>query len=312
MILLANPWVLAFLPLPYLAWRLLPAVAARASLPVPMVIRALILRLSESGARRRIATPEHLWLKALGWIFIVAALAGPHIREQTLTKPTGRDLIVAIDLSASMEEADMALDGRPAQRYEVVRRLIGEFVLSREGDRIGLIAYGHEAFLVAPLTYDLAAVAATIDELEIGLPGHRTDLGRAIGLAVKTFPEDHEGSRVLVLLSDGEDNSGELTGEDAAGLAGSRGIRIHTIGFSSQIEADGAEVLRTIASDSRGQFFWARTSSDLDATSREIGRLEPTERPEEEDHIIRDLTPFALALALVAMAGLVLAEIRGR
>ena len=307
-----HPWLLLALPLPLVAWRLLPAISAKASLPVPPAVRNLIVRLSQAGERRRSAAPEHLWLKLAGWGFIVLALAGPHIREETLVRPTGRDLIVAIDLSASMEEADMELDGRPAERHQVVRQMIGDFIRSRKGDRIGLIAYGHEAFLIAPLSYDVDAVASSIDELKIGLPGHRTDLGRAVGLAVKTFEPEAKASRVLVLLSDGEDNSGELTGGDAADLAAARGIRVHTVGFASNVEADGAEVLRTIAAASKGRFFWARSSDDLGATSREITRLEPTERPEEEDHIIRDLSKYAIALALLSMAGLVVAEIRGR
>ena len=312
MIDLMHPWVLLALPLPFLAWRLLPAIAANASLPVPAPIRNLIVGLSQAGERRLRGLPEHLWPKLIGWALIVLALAGPHLREETLLTPTGRDLIVAIDLSASMEEPDMELDGQPAQRHEVVRRLIGDFIRARKGDRVGLIAYGHEAFLIAPLSYDVDAVAASIDELTIGLPGHRTDLGRAIGLAVKTFEPDAEASRVLVLLSDGEDNSGELTGTDAADLAAGRQIRIHTIGFSSNIEADGADVLRSIAGAAGGEFFWARTSRDLDDTSRTISDLEPTERPEEEEHIIRDLSHYAVVLALAMMAWLVVAEIRTR
>lgn len=312
MIGLMHPWVLAALPLPILAWYLLPAIAAKASLPVPQTVRNLIVRLAEIGERRRIATPEHLWLKLLGWVAIVVALAGPHLREETLLTPTGRDLIVAIDLSASMEEPDMVLDGQQAQRHDVVRKLIGDFIRGRKGDRVGLIAYGHEAFLIAPLSYDVNAVAASIDELTIGLPGHRTDLGRAIGLAVKTFDGQPKASRVVILLSDGEDNSGELTGADAAAMAASREIRVHTIGFSSNIEADGAEVLRKIAAASAGQFFWAKTTSDLGATSAEINRMEAVERPKEEDFIIHDWSHWAVVVALAAMAALVLVEIRGR
>lgn len=312
MIAFMHPWVLAALPLPYLAWRLLPAVAANASLPVPVPIRNLIVGLSAAGERHRQGVPEHLWLKLAGWAFLVVALAGPHVREETLLQPTGRDLIVAIDLSASMEEADMELDGRLVQRHEVVRLMIGDFIRARKGDRVGLIAYGHEAFLIAPLSYDVDAVAASIDELKIGLPGHRTDLGRAIGLAIKTFDDQDEATRVLVLLSDGEDNSGELTGGDAADMAASRGIRVHTIGFSSNIEADGADVLRTIAAATEGRFFWAKSSRDLRSTSSDISAMEPTERPAEEEHIIRDWSQYAVMLALVAMAALVLAEIRAR
>ena len=147
-------------------------------------------------------------------------------------------------------------------------------------------------------------------ELEIGLPGHRTDLGRAIGLAVKTFDPEQEASRVLVLLSDGEDNSGELTGADAADLAARNGVRIHTVGFAANIEADGAEVLRTIAHATDGRFFWASSTADLAATSREISAMEPASRPEEENHILRDWSPYIVVLALMVLGGLVVQTVR--
>ena len=306
---LLRPWALVLLPLPFLAWRALPAIAANAALPVPAPIRGLMAGLSDQGRRRR-RRPEDVWLKALGWILLLVALAGPYSRDSILLTPTGRDLIIAVDLSASMEQQDMVLGGAMVPRYVAVREMLKDFIKARRGDRVGLIAYGHEAYLVAPLGYDVDAVAAVLDELEIGLPGHRTDLGRAIGLAIKTIEPEPSASRVLVLLSDGEDNSGELTGFDAADLAARRGIRVHTIGFASNIEADGAEVLRNIARIADGQFFWAKTTADLAATSRTISDMEPTERPEEENHILRDWSLYAVALALCALAGLVVQEIR--
>ena len=309
MIELLRPWALVLLPLPILAWWFLPALAANAALPVPLPIRGLISDLSDQG-RGRQGRPEDLWLKALGWILLVIALAGPHTRDSTLLTPTGRDLMIAIDLSASMEQADMTLDGVGAPRYAVVREMVSEFIKSRKGDRVGLIAYGHESYLISPLSYDVEAVAAVLEELEIGLPGHRTDLGRAIGLAVKTFDPEQESSRILVLLSDGEDNSGELTGRDAADLAARNGIRVHTVGFAANIEADGAEVLRRIANATGGAFFWASSSADLAATSREISTMEPASRPEEEEHILRNWSPYVVALALLVLAGLVIQTMR--
>ena len=310
MIEFMHPWIFLALPVPVFAYLLLPPLAANAALPVPATIRNLIVGLSEQSAARRHALPDDIWLKAIGWALIVTALAGPHTREEDLLTPTGRDLMIAVDLSASMDEPDMVLDGKAVPRYVVVREMVGNFIKARKGDRIGLIAYGHEAYLVSPLTYDVNAVAAVLNELVIGLPGHRTDLGKAIGLAVKTFDPEQSESRVLVLLSDGEDNSGELTGRDAADLAGTREIRIHTIGFSSNIESDGADVLKDIASSTAGRFFWAKTSDDLGATSSEISRLEPVVRPEEEDQIIRDWSMYVVLAALAVMAALVIREVR--
>ena len=310
MIDLLRPWVLVLMPLPFLAWRVLPAIATNAALPVPAPIRGLFSGLSDQRRRRHRRRPEDLWLKALGWVLLLVALAGPYSRESILLTPTGRDLMIAVDLSASMEQQDMVLDRASVPRYVVVQRMLKNFIKARKGDRVGLIAYGHEAYLISPLGYDVDAVAAVLDELEIGLPGHRTDLGRAIGLAVKTFDQEPEASRVLLLLSDGEDNSGELTGFDAASLAAQHGIRIHTVGFASNIEADGADVLKNIAYNTQGKFFWAKTADDLAATSREISDMEPTTRPEEENHIVRDWSLYAVALVLFLLAGLVVQEIR--
>jgi Ca-activated chloride channel family protein len=310
MIELLRPWVLVLLPLPFLAWRFLPPVAANAALPVPAPIRTLIAGMSDQGQRRQRDRPENLWLKVLGWVLLLVALSGPQTRESILLTPTGRDLMVAVDLSASMEERDMTLDGQDVARYVVVRKMVSDFIKARKGDRVGLIGYGHESYLISPLSYDVSAVAAVLGELEIGLPGHRTDLGRAIGLAVKTFDPEQASSRVLVLLSDGEDNSGELTGTDAAELAAKHDIRIHTVGLSSNIDADGAEILRRIAHSASGEFFWAQSASDLAATSNEISKLEPATRPEEEDHIMRDWSLYAIALALLVLAALVVQEIR--
>lgn len=310
MIELLRPWVFVLLPLPYLAWRFLPPLAANAALPVPAPIRNLIAGLADHGQRRAQSRPEDVWLKLVGWVLLLVAVSGPHTRESILLTPSGRDLMIAVDLSASMEQQDMTLNGVRVPRYLVVRNMVDDFIKAQKGDRVGLIAYGHESYLIAPLSYDVDAVAAVLGELEIGLPGHRTDLGRAIGLAVKTFDPEQESSRVLVLLSDGEDNSGELTGFDAAAMAAEQDIRIHTVGFSAKIEADGADVLRTIAHTTAGTFFWAKSSADLAATSREISKLEPATRPEEEAHIVRDWSLLAVALALLVLAGLVVQEIR--
>ncbi len=309
MIELLRPWALALLPLPVLAWRLLPAAAARAALPVPVPVRRLFSGLSAQGRHRPLRLAD-AGLKTLGWLLLVLALAGPYSRESELLTPTGRDLMVAVDLSASMEQEDMVVGGTSAPRHVAVRERLREFIRQRRGDRVGLIAYGHEAYLVSPLSYDVEAIVAILDELAIGLPGHRTDLGRAIGLAIKTFPAGPAANRVLVLLSDGEDNSGELTGSDAAELAARHGIRIHTIGFASAIEADGAEILRTIADHTDGRFFWAKTATDLAATSRAIHELEPARRPEEETHIIRDWSLHAVALTLLVLGALIVQDLR--
>ena len=231
MIELLRPWALLLAPLPALAWWGLPPSSARAALPVPAAVHALLFALSRApraGAR----WSASWWLRLIGWAALVIALAGPQTRGGALHRPTGRDLIVGIDLSASMgQKKDMRVDGEPVSRFALVRDLVRDLIEQRIGDRVGLIAFSQEAFLIAPLTFDIGAVIGLLDELGIGLPGHRTDLGRAVGLTIQTFRKEPPAMRVLLVISDGEDNTGALAVDDAVRLAAQHDIRIHTIGF---------------------------------------------------------------------------------
>ncbi|ETW98774.1 MAG: hypothetical protein ETSY1_17480 [Candidatus Entotheonella factor] len=310
MIELLRPWALLLLPLPVLARWLLPALAARAALPVPAAVHELLSALSRSQDARLMGWPASLWLRTIGWVALVAALAGPQTRAGTLLKPTGRDLIVAIDLSASMGQKDMVVDGEEVSRLGVVYDLISEFINKRAGDRVGLIAFSQEAFLIAPLTFDIRAVEGLLDELGIGLPGHRTDLGRAVGLTIQTFRKEPPATRVLIVISDGEDNTGALAVDDAVGLATQHDIRIHTIGFSSDIKPDGAAVLRQMAKVTGGEYFVAQSPQALAEISGEIDRIEPSAIDRSQDAVMRSWSWVALTIALTALAALTWQEIR--
>lgn len=197
-------WAFALLPLPLLAWRLLPPLPEEVGLPVPAGVEALLVQLSSGSGHGRFGWPGGIALAVTGWIALVVALAGPQTENRQLLKPTGRDLIIALDLSASMAVEDMSANGQPARRYAIVRDLAGQFINQREGDRVGLIAFAQRAFLIAPLTFDTKAVSGLLDELSIGLPGRKTDVGKAVGLTIQTLRQEPEADRVLVLLSDGE------------------------------------------------------------------------------------------------------------
>jgi Ca-activated chloride channel family protein len=304
MIEFARAWVILLLPLPLLAWRFLPPVPARAVLLVPEGVRALLFGLT-SGGRGAVGESRLMhWLRALGWVAVLAAFAGPFTRGAILERPTGRDLVIAIDLSSSMDESDMVVDGQPMSRYQVVRDLIGRFISERRGDRVGLMAFGHEAFIIAPLTFDTEAVAELLDELVIGLPGHRTDLGRVVGLTVQMLRNQKSATRMLVILSDGEDNSGELTGLDAARLAASHDLRIYTIGFSAKLDADGAAILRTMADVTGAAFYVASSATALAEITAEIDAVEPIAFEGDPEHYIHDWTMLPVGLALLILTGL--------
>ncbi len=310
MIELLRPWALLLLPLPVLARWVLPSLPARAVLPVPAAVHELLSALSRSPDVRRMGWPAGLWFRAIGWVALVVALAGPQTQEGTLLKPTGRDLIVAIDLSASMGQKDMRVEGQEVSRFVVVHDLVSAFINNRLGDRVGLIAFSQEAFLIAPLTFDIRAVVGLLDELGIGLPGHRTDLGRAVGLTIQTFRKEPPATRVLIVISDGEDNTGALAVDDAVRLATEHDIRIHTIGFSSEIKPDGAAILRQMAEATGGEYFVAQSPQALVSISNEIERIEPSAIEHDQDALMRSWSWASLAIAMVALAVLTWQEIR--
>ena len=304
MIELLRPWAFLLFPFPLLAWRYMPPLPARAVLLVPDGVRALLFSLTSD--RRGVADESRLlhWLRILGWLAVLLALAGPYTRGAVLERPTGRDLVVALDLSSSMDEVDMVVNGKPMPRYQVVRDLIGRFIAERRGDRVGLMAFGHEAYMIAPLTFDTGAVAEMLDELVIGLSGHRTDLGRVVGLTVQTLREQPNGTRVLVILSDGEANTGALTGLDAAKMAASHNIKIYTIGISAELDSDGASILRTMAEVTSGAFFAAQSVTALAEITEHIDKVEPSAINGDPEYLTRDWTMVPVALALLMLSGL--------
>ena len=311
MIELLRPWVFLLLPLPFLAWRFLPTLSAQAVLLVPDGVRSLLFSLTSDG---RGVTGESWFLncfRIVGWFSVLLALAGPYTRGAVLEIPTGRDLVVALDLSSSMDEVDMVMNGNPVSRYQVVRNLVGRFIEERRGDRVGLMVFGHEAFLIAPLTFDTGAVAETLDELVIGLPGHRTDLGQVVGLTVQILREQPNATRVLVILSDGEDNTGALTGVDAAKMAAGHNIKIYTIGISAELYADGARILHTMAEVTGGAFFPAQSVTALAEIIERIDKVEPSAINSDPEYLTRDWTMVPVVFALLMISGLAYLGARG-
>jgi Ca-activated chloride channel family protein len=198
--------------------------------------------------------------------------------------------MLAVDLSGSMRTGDMQLAGQQVNRFAAVEAIAGDFIARRNGDEMGLILFGSQAFLVTPLTYDLSAVRAQLQGAAVGLAGTETAIGDAIAVAVKRLSALPEQARVLVLLTDGVNNAGSIAPRDAARAAKAAGVRIYTIGigatrlripgfFGSQLvnpSADlDADMLTDIATQTGGRFFRATDSSELAAAYRAIDALEP-------------------------------------
>jgi len=321
MIELQLPWMLALLPLPLLAWWLLPRAgeARDGALRVPFYAGLSELPGAASvsrGARGVLVVA----LKLLSWGLLVLAAAQPQwIGEPVPVETRGRDLMLALDLSQSMERNDFEMDGRAVSRHDVVSAVAKRFIEAREGDRVGLILFGSRAYLQAPITPDRKTVAQLVDESEIGLAGRETAIGDAIGLAVKHLRERPAQQRVLILLSDGASNAGIADPVQAADLAKDAGVRIYTIGVGTEtsvvqtpfgprvIRGDDVDeaTLKKVADETGGLYFRARDTEGLVRIYQQIDALEPTLGADAVVRPERALFYWPLAGSL-ALAGLLL------
>jgi len=215
-----------------------------------------------------------------------------------------------------MQEEDLKLAGKPANRLQVVKSILSEFIEKREGDRIGLVLFGEKAYLQTPLTFDLKTVRYMLNETEIGLAGaSRTAIGDGIGLAIKRLRERPEQNRVLILLTDGRNNSGELDPVEAAKLAKHAGVKIYTIGvgadevirrsllfgtskFNPSAELDEKTLIQ-VAQITGGRYFRARSTKQLAKIYAILDQLEPVEDKPEIYRPIQELYFYPAGVALV-------------
>ena len=329
----AWPWMILLLPVPWLARRYLapsPRALERTGRGEPPQVRHPgIANLESAYARVTAAVPPSLLLQFLllwlAWAGLVAAMMKPQILEShTEVLSSGYDLMLAVDTSRSMEALDFSVDGKPVNRLAVVKGVVGRFIEQRRGDRIGLVLFGDEAFLQAPLTTDGTAVATMLETAVPRMAGDSTAIGDAVGLAVKKLRERPEGSRVLILLTDGENTSGSLPPREATLLARRYETRIYTIGVGSDGEVPFPEqgrikmvempldeaLLREMAEATGGAYFRATDSRALEEIYREIDALEKSEAESRTVLIPNPLYRWPLGLALVAMVLLVLSFLR--
>ena len=295
---LAWPWMLLALPLPFLVRRFMPEkkVTDESGLKVPSfsLFSTLINRpKSEQYSNWR------LWLGLVAWSLLVLASARPELIGDELEIPiSGRNLMLAVDLSGSMDAKDFELAGRRVDRLTATKAVASDFITRRKGDRIGLILFGEQAYLQVPLTLDRETVKTLLLESFIGLAGEKTAIGDAITLAVKRIhdQQEMETNQVLVLLTDGANTAGEIQPIKAAELAKEIGLRIYTIGIGADQmvvssitggmrrvnpSADLDErTLRQIAEMTEGRYFRARDTLALQEIYRLLDDIEPVAEPE--------------------------------
>ncbi len=216
------PWLCLALPLPWLVRRFMQPIDAGsdAALLVPFLHDFMDNR----GPGRRRVRRWPLWLAAVAWLLLVLAAMRPQWLGELVQVPvSGREMILAVDLSASMQEDDFIMQGERVDRLTATKWVAGNFIERRLGDRIGLILFGEQAYLQAPMTFDRETVRTLLYEAAIGLAGKATAIGDAIGLAVKRLREREQSNRVLVLLTDGANTAGEVHPAKGGGAGGTTG-----------------------------------------------------------------------------------------
>lgn len=320
------PWLFLLLPLPWLVRRYLSPTQplSGAALRVPSLTEFAREASSVHGGSR--SWP--LWMAVVAWLLLVTASSRPQWLGEPVPLPvSGRDLLLAVDLSESMQETDFEIKGERVDRLTAAKSVARDFIKRREGDRIGLVLFGEQAYLQTPLTFDRDTVLTMLDEAQIGLAGRATAIGDSIGLAIKRLRENKTGNRVLILMTDGANTAGEVDPLQAADLAAREGLTVYTIGigademlvrslFGTRRVNPSADLdestLQAIADKTGGRYFRARDLAELEAIYQLLDELEPVERDPQMFRPVKALFYWPLAAALLLIAMLAVRQIRER
>lgn len=306
------PWAFLALPIPLLMLFLLPRYipAQQRALRVPSLDSFDAITNPQGRSRRGWIG---LLLLLIIWFCLIVAVARPQFFGDPQGVPiSGRDLLLNIDTSGSMSQTDLYGGSASATRLAVVKHVAKNFITRRPGDRIGLIMFGSQAYVQTPLTHDHSTLQHFLDEAVVGLAGRSTAIGDAIGLGIKRLRERPAASRVMILLTDGENTAGTVAPLEAARVAANNGVRIHTIGVGSdpgrnrfglglgmrRSELD-EPTLKKIAALTGGNYFRARNQKELERIYAQIDVLEPTEHDDKEFRPTQELYVYPLSLALL-------------
>ena len=284
MVELGHPWLLAVLPLPVLVWLVLPPYRERrAAVRIPFFEQAAGAG-EQRPARGAVVLRRNAvqWLLApLIWVLLVVALARPQWVEPPIERTeTARDLLLAVDLSGSMEKTDFVdPDGKRLRRVDAVKAVLDDFVARREGDRLGLVLFGNAAHLQVPFTRDHDLYRTLLEGIDVGMVGPQTMIGEAIGLSIKLFEESEAERKVVVLLTDGNDSGSRVPPSKAASIAAEHGIVLHAVAMgdpqtkgSDRVDLD---VLRALADETGGSTFLASDRQELEAIYATLDEIEP-------------------------------------
>ena len=289
------PWFYLILPLPFLYRKL----RRSANSESPYLESTILLSIAETQNRLVSSTSQRrllILLLIIAWLSLVTAIARPvNIGDPVALPTTGRDILLAVDISGSMEREDMIINGRQVNRLYAVKSVVSEFVNTREGDRLGLILFGERAYLQTPLTFDTKTLRDLLIEAQIGFAGNGTAIGDAIGLSVKKLKERPDSNRVLILLTDGSNTAGVLSPSEASDIAKKAKVKIYTIGIGDGRQRNQGlfgqtlvnqnndldeRTLTAIADLTGGKYFRARDPRELRSIYDQLNKLEPIDQDE--------------------------------
>ncbi|NPA72458.1 MAG: VWA domain-containing protein [Gammaproteobacteria bacterium] len=321
------PWVIAFLPLPWIVRRVVRAVPQKQT---PLLAPQIINRIEHELAQEQLvnAAPSASSIPPLFvllWLLILLAAARPiWYLTPTPFQVSGKEMMLAVDLSGSMQKQDMYLNGQDVNRLVAVKSVVSNFIQQRQGDRIGLVVFGTQAFLQSPLTYDLNTVNSLLNETEISMAGNNTAIGDAIGLTLKHLQKSNAKNAVLILLTDGSNTAGKVNPVEAAKRAEQMGLKIYTVGVGRVSSRTGLDIflsgksdmdidtLKLIADITHGQFFQANDTQQLSRIYQFINQLESTDHTVHSYRLHSELYFWPLGAAFLLSLGLAFIQIQRR
>ncbi|MGZ3632835.1 MAG: vWA domain-containing protein [Parachlamydiaceae bacterium] len=314
------PWLALLIPLPFLLlW--IPSYQKKPKEEYPELRFPALKRIKNAFpsflAMKKPSSWLYFSLLSLFWLFLILALMQPEKVDQFKhINNKGYDLMLAVDISASMQALDFSTPSKSVSRLDVTKNVVKKFVQGRQGDRVGLVTFGGNAYLHVPLTLDTLSISQMLDDTVPGMAGNATAIGDAIGLSVRTLRERPEGSRVLILLTDGEDNASSIPPLEAAKLAKQYGIKIYTIGigrggavpFPTKFGSFGMvdvpmdeKLLKEIAEMTGGQFFLATDQGALESIYSKINSLEKTEADQTLFLVREPLYYYPLGISMILL-----------
>jgi len=260
-------------------------------------------------------------LKYAALSLMIIAMARPQWGTQQIDISTeGVNIVLTTDLSGSMAALDFKLKGKIVNRLEAVKSVVSEFISKRASDRIALVVFGTNAYTQLPLTRDYNTIASILERLQIGAAGDNTAIGDAIGISLKRLEDVKSKSNIIILLTDGQSNTGELSPENAADIAVQKKVKIYTIGVGTRGEAPflvrhpvlgdryvyqkvdmDEKTLKTIADKTGGLYFRAEDSEGLKKIYDTIDKLEKTEAKVKSFAEYKEFYPFFLIAAFVLL-----------